>query len=213
MDDVLRRLQIRSNGFERTASTTGSSEITLRSPMCPWTGTESYWPSGGLHGAPEILAITYLEGSVRVYRVGDSRFVVTGEKDRDKGNKCLSESERRLLSYERSGRLRGWVHAHSGGWSHEDWLFLLADLRSAGCWPVPEETLVQPMSDLKRQLESNRAADARNAGTGNDENQSLALPSDRQPEAAGPPQPGARRRCAVISVAIRYTLLFGADGE
>ncbi|HEY7425860.1 MAG TPA: hypothetical protein VH682_16640, partial [Gemmataceae bacterium] len=59
------------------------------------------------------------------------------------------------------GEARRWVEARRGQWGHDDWLALLASLRTSAFWPLEPEAVGRALAEVRAEwLGSSRPAEA-----------------------------------------------------
>jgi hypothetical protein len=61
-----------------------------------------------------------------------------------------------LLRFSDSGLARRWVEEHQGGWTHQDWLTLLEQLRRSDFWPMHPDELGAVLEELRAEQEEPR---------------------------------------------------------
>ena len=64
-----------------------------------------------------------------------------------------ADSRRNLSRWQSSREPETWVRAHSNGWNHQDWLDLLASLRTSQYWPIEEAAIGQHLEELRAKME------------------------------------------------------------
>jgi len=63
-----------------------------------------------------------------------------------KHEKAIAENLRR---WQQSSQAWRWVEAHQGSWNHEDWLKLLAELKSSEFWPMVPAEVGRVLEEMK----------------------------------------------------------------
>ncbi|HEY6273756.1 MAG TPA: ankyrin repeat domain-containing protein [Terriglobales bacterium] len=67
-------------------------------------------------------------------------------------------STKNLNRWNSSGEPEAWVRAHPKGWNHQDWLDLLASLKTSSYWPMNEPALGQHLEQLRDTLRATATA-------------------------------------------------------
>jgi ankyrin repeat protein len=74
---------------------------------------------------------------------------------------ATESSTTNLDRWKSSGGPEAWVLAHIKGWNHQDWLDLLASLRTSSYWPIDEPALGQHLEQLQDTLRAEAASSCR----------------------------------------------------